>query len=288
MALVDGVAHACVVPLHAGPQTLRRMYGLLSPGERVRAARFAFDRDRRTYVMSHGILRRVLAAACHLNPARLRFRQAARGKPELVDAPPGLQFNLSHTEGFCLVGVTWGAAIGVDIERVRATDDMTQLVRQCFSPAEQREYDALPVADRCRGFFKGWTRKEAFIKAVGDGLSYPLEKFDVSLAPDRPARLLAIGGSQTAAAAWSMDVLEPAPDVQAAVAVAAANVTIRWHSLSDAPVRSHTEDVNGSRRTRRHDHVSRGEESRRAVLDLAGRSRSATWLERSRAEGAEG
>lgn len=269
MTRADGIAHACVVPLHAEPHTLRRMYGLLSPGERVRAARFAFDRDRRTYVMSHGILRRVLAAACRMNPARLRFRPAPRGKPELLGAPPGLQFNLSHTEGFCLVGVTWGPAIGVDIERVRATDDMPQLVRHCFSLAEQREFAALPAAERCRGFFKGWTRKEAFIKAVGDGLSYPLEKFDVSLAP--AARLLAIGGSHKAAAGWTMDALEPAPDVQAAVAVAAPNVTIRWHSLSEVSVRTQAEEAHG-RRTRRHDHLSRGEEPRRTVFDLAGGS----------------
>lgn len=270
--LADGVAHACIVPLHAGPQTIRRMYGLLSPAERVRAARFAFDRDRRTFVMSHGILRRVLAAVCRESPSRLRFRQALKGKPYLVDAPPGLQFNLSHTEGFCLVGVTRGAAIGVDVERVRATDDMPQLVRQCFSAAEQREFDALPSADRCRAFFKGWTRKEAFIKAVGDGLSYPLENFDVTLAPGHPARLLAIGGSETAAAGWSMDALEPAPDVQAAVAVAAPGVTVQWHALSDLSIRKPTEDVHGSRGTRRHDHLSRGDEPRRAIFDLAGRS----------------
>ena len=221
--------------------------------------------------MSHGILRRVLAAVCHENPARLRFRQGLKGKPYLVDAPPGLEFNLSHTEGFCLVGVTRGAAIGVDIERVRATDDMPQLVRQCFSRAEQREFERLAVADRCRAFFKGWTRKEAFIKAIGDGLSYPLEKFDVTLAPDRPARLLAIGGSETAAAGWSMDALEPAPDVQAAVAVAAPGVTVRWHALSDVSIRTQTEDVHGNRGTRRHDHVSRGDEPRGAVFNLAGR-----------------
>jgi 4'-phosphopantetheinyl transferase len=269
--LEEGVAHACIVPLYAGPQTVRRMYALLSPAERVRAARFAFDRDRRTFVMSHGILRRVLGTVCHENPARLRFRQGLRGKPYLVDAPPGLQFNLSHTEGFCLVGVTRGAAIGVDVERVRRTDDMPQLVRHCFSAAEQRELEALPPGDRCRAFFKGWTRKEAFIKAIGDGLSYPLETFDVSLNPDGPARLLAIGGSATAADGWSMDALEPAPDVQAAVAVAAPGVTIRWHALSEVSIKTQTEESHG-RGTRRHDHLSRGEEPRRAVLDLAGRS----------------
>ncbi|HET7695296.1 MAG TPA: 4'-phosphopantetheinyl transferase superfamily protein [Vicinamibacterales bacterium] len=270
VVLEEGVAHACIVPLHAGPQTVRRMYALLSPAERVRAARFAFDRDRRTFVMSHGILRRVLGMVCHQNPAQLRFRQGLRGKPYLVDAPPGLQFNLSHTEGFCLVGVTRGAAIGVDVERVRATDDMAELVRQCFSPAEQRAFDTLPPAERCRGFFKGWTRKEAFIKALGDGLSYPLENFDVSLGPDGPARLLAIGGSAAAAAEWSMDALEPAPDVQAAVAVAAPGVTVRWHALPEMPARIQTEDVHG-RGTRRHDHVPGREEPRRAVFDLASR-----------------
>jgi 4'-phosphopantetheinyl transferase len=271
-ALEEGIAHACIVPLYAGPQTVRRMYGLLSPAERVRAARFAFDRDRRTFVMSHGILRRVLAAVSRANPARLRFRQGIRGKPYLVDAPPGLQFNLSHTEGFCLVGVTRGAAIGVDVERVRATDDMPQLVRQCFSLAEQRAFDALPPGDRCRAFFKGWTRKEAFIKAIGDGLSYPLENFDVTLAPDRPARVLAIGGSEKAAAAWSMDAFEPAPDVQAAVAVAAPGVRVQWHAMSDSSIRTQTEDGDGSRGTRRHDYVPRGDEPRRTVFDLARRS----------------
>ena len=271
VVLEEGVAHACIVPLYAGPQTVRRMYGLLSPAERVRAARFAFDRDRRTCVMSHGILRRVLGTVCRENPAHLRFRQGLRGKPYLVDAPPGLQFNLSHTDGFCLVGVTRGAAIGVDVERVRATDDMPQLVRQCFSAAEQQEFDALPQADRCRAFFKGWTRKEAFIKAIGDGLSYPLENFDVSLAPQCPARLLAIGGSATAAAAWTLDALEPVPDVQAAVAVAAPDVQIRWHALTEVSITSQTEDSHG-RGPRRHDRVSRGEESRGAVFNLAGGS----------------
>jgi 4'-phosphopantetheinyl transferase len=269
--LEDGVAHACFVPLYAGPQTVRRMYALLSPAERVRAARFAFDRDRRAFVMSHGILRRVLGMVCHESPARLRFRQGLRGKPYLVDAPPGLQFNLSHTEGFCLVGVTRGAAIGVDVERVRATDDMGQLVRQCFSAAEQREFEALPMGDRCRAFFKGWTRKEAFIKAIGDGLSYPLDNFDVSLAPQQPARLLAIGGSAAAAAEWTMEALEPAPDVQAAVAVAARGVQVRWHALTEVSINTHTEEFHG-RGSRRHDGVSRGEESRRAVFNLAGGS----------------
>jgi phosphopantetheinyl transferase len=148
---------------------------------------------------------------------------------------------------------------------------MPQLVRQCFSAAERREFDALAPGDRCTAFFNGWTRKEAFIKAVGDGLSYPLEKFDVSLAPGLPARLLAIGGSEKAATGWSMDALEPAPGVLAAVAVAAPGVSVQWHALSNHSISSQTEDLHG-RGTRRHDHVSRGDEPRGTVFNLAGRS----------------
>lgn len=269
--LEDGIAHACIVPLDADPQTVRLMYALLSPPERVRAARFAFDRDRRTFVMSHGILRRLLGAVCQRDPAVLRFRLGVRGKPYLVDAPAGLQFNLSHCQGFCLVGVVRGPAIGVDIEQMRETDDMAQLVRQCFSAAEQREFNRLPSWDRCRAFFQGWTRKEAFIKAVGDGLSYPLEKFDVTLGPGRPARVLAINGSEKAAAAWSMDTHDVAPDVLAAVAVAGSGVSVRWHVLSNASLRTQREDKDGGRGPGRHDNLSRRGEPRRTVFNLAGR-----------------
>jgi 4'-phosphopantetheinyl transferase len=271
-ALKHGVAHAWIVGLDADAQTLRRMYGLLAPAERVRAARFAFDRDRRTYVMSHGVLRRILGWCCQENPGKLRFRPGARGKPYLVDGPAGLEFNLSHCDGFCVVGVAHGPAIGVDIERVRAIDDMEQLARQCFSPAERRELGAVPAAHRTKAFFNGWTRKEAFIKAVGDGLSYPLEHFDVTLAPGGAPRVLAIGGSARAAAVWSLSAFEPAPDVRAAVAVAAPGVTVHWHTVGNGSLKTHTEDVHGNRRTGRHDDVSRGEESRRTVFNLADRS----------------
>lgn len=270
--LEDGIAHACIVPVDADPQTVRLMYALLSPPERVRAARFAFDRDRRTFVMSHGVLRRILGAVCQRDPASLRFKLGLRGKPYLVDAPAGLQFNLSHCHGFSLVGIVRGPAIGVDIEQMRETDDMPQLVRQCFSPVERREFEALPTWDRPRAFFSGWTRKEAFIKAIGDGLSYPLEKFDVTLGPGRPARVLAIDGSQKAAGAWSMDTRDAAPDVVAAVAVAAPGVAVRWHVLSNVSLTTQTEDLHGGRGTGRHHHVSRGDEPRRTVFNLAGRS----------------
>jgi 4'-phosphopantetheinyl transferase len=267
----EGVARAWIVPLQATAGTLRRMHAVLSPTERVRAARFVFERDRRVFVMSHAALRGILAACCGVKPERLRFRRGARGKPYLVDAPRGLQFNLSHCDGFCLVGVARGPAIGVDVERVRPVDDMPHLTRQCFSAVEQREFADVAPHDRERAFFNGWTRKEAFIKAVGDGLSYPLENFDVTLAPGRQPRLLAIGGSEPAAAQWTLDAHEPASDVMAAVAIAAPGYTVRWHTLPVDSGRSEMEDLHGCRRTRRHDDVSRGDEPRRTVFDLAGR-----------------
>ena len=270
-ALEEGVARAWLVPLLATAGSLREMHALLSPSERVRAARFVFERDRRTFVMSHAALRGILAGCSGMRPEALRFRREARGKPYLIDAPAGLQFNLSHCEGFCLVGVVRGPAIGVDVERIRPMDDMAALTRECFSAAEQREFAAVPATDRERAFFNGWTRKEAFIKAVGDGLSYPLEKFDVTLAPGRPPRLTAIGGSPHAASGWTLDAHAPATDAMAAVAIAAPGYAVRWHTLAVDSGRTEAEELHDYRGTRRHDHVSRRDESRGTVFNLGGR-----------------
>lgn len=271
LTLDDGAVQAFVVPLSAGFRTIRRMQMLLSPAERAQAARFVFERDRRTFILSHGALRQILGWFCGVDPAALCFRDEARGKPYLVDAPAGLQFNLSHCEGVCLVGVVRGPAIGVDVERLRALDDMDQLAKQCFSAAEQRELEALPEPLRYEAFFNAWTRKEAFIKALGDGLSYPLDRFDVTLAPGAAPRVCAVRGSTVQARRWTLAAARPAPDVIAAVAVDAPGYTVRWQMPEAGWYQPGMEAVDGSRGTGRHDDLSRRGQPRRAVFDLAGR-----------------
>lgn len=165
---------------------------LLSGAERQRAARFRFAYLAERYVVAHGRLRQLLAAQLGIAPKDLEFAAGPHGKPRLAGraAGSGLQFNLSHSGEWGLVGWARERAIGVDIELRREMRDEAALVRRYFSPAEIAAYEALPAARRQEGFFNAWTRKEAYVKAVGRGLGLSLSSFDVSLEEAPAARLL--------------------------------------------------------------------------------------------------
>lgn len=158
--------------------TVRGLDGELDAGERERAARFVFDRDRERFVAAHGLLRRALGLFLGRAPAQLRFEVAALGKPFLVGEP--LQFNLSHSADRALVAVCAAQPIGVDVEWMRPEVEFRQIAARMFSPREQATLaplsdDALPAA-----FYRVWTLKESFIKALGEGLSHALDGFDVN------------------------------------------------------------------------------------------------------------
>ena len=191
---------------------------VLSDDERARAARFRFERDRVRYAAAHTALRAILGAYLEVAPERLAFDHTSHGKP-FVRGASSLSFNLSHSGDLALVAVAPGAAVGVDIEQVRDDVECERLARRFFSDHEQRELFALPAADRMAAFFTCWTRKEAFIKGVGEGLSIPLADFDVPVAVGSPARLLAFRTDETAAARWSLADVPVADGSAAAVAV---------------------------------------------------------------------
>jgi 4'-phosphopantetheinyl transferase len=156
---------------------------LLSDDERDRAARFVKEVDRRRYVAGRGGLRRILASYVECDPMVLSFIYNDWGKPALTpEGPAGLHFNLSHSAGMALLAVCSQAEIGVDIEEVRPLKE--DVVSHFFSAAECSNLSALPDDDRLVGFYRCWTRKEAFVKAHGAGLSVPLNSFDVSLGHD--------------------------------------------------------------------------------------------------------
>ena len=164
---------------------------LLSSDEAARRARFHFESDRRDFASARGLLRTLLAAYCGRDPRELRFRYSERGKPSLAGpgSDEGLQFNLSHTRGAILLGICRGRAVGVDIEKVREDFRPQEIAARFFSDAEQQALSSLPEAERRQAFFRCWTRKEAFLKARGDGLSFPLERFDVSIGGEAEVRL---------------------------------------------------------------------------------------------------
>jgi 4'-phosphopantetheinyl transferase len=160
-----------------------RWRGLLSADERVRADRFHFDRDRQRFVASRALLRTILAAFLAADPATLNFSYSKTEKPFLAPAHDnsGIMFNVSHSGGIALYAFSRRREVGVDVEQVRQDLDVEPIARRFFSAFEQRQLFALPEEERNEAFFRCWTRKEAYIKAVGEGLSIPLREFDVSL-----------------------------------------------------------------------------------------------------------
>lgn len=217
-ALAAGEVHVWRVALE-WPGDTAPLERLLATDERQRAARFHFDRDRRHFVIGRATLRALLGRYLGAPPEGLQLRYNAFGKPELAGATTGTPaFNLSHAHGLALYAFGIGRALGVDIEYIRHDIEADQIAGHFFSPAERAALAQLPAAERRAAFFRCWTRKEAYIKAHGMGLSLPLDQFDVSLLPGEPARLLATRTDPADAARWSLCALEPGDGWAAALA----------------------------------------------------------------------
>jgi 4'-phosphopantetheinyl transferase len=189
----------------------------LSADETQRAARFHFPADRDRYIAAHGGLRDILSRYLHCEPNQPNFITNPYGKPALHGHK--LEFNLSHSGDFALIAITRQRKVGVDIERIRQGISSHVIVRQYFSKSEVAELQRLPNAQREVAFFTCWTRKEAYIKAQGMGLSLPLESFDVSLTPNEPAILRATRPDAQEAARWTLLSLEIDPRYKSAIAV---------------------------------------------------------------------
>lgn len=195
--------------LDAPTPTQAELLETLSGDERQRAARFVFDVHRRRFIAARGLLRRHVAALVGAAPASLRFEYGAAGKPSLAWPEATLRFNLSHSGDRAVLAFSVAFELGVDIEKARDDIDHRAISERFFSPAECLALRHEPVERRCRAFFEIWTRKEAFVKACGGGLTIALDSFDVSLG--EPARLLRVAGETDARSLASVETL-PAPD----------------------------------------------------------------------------
>ena len=201
-------------------ETIARLEALLSDDERRRADRFRGPSLRPRYVAGRGSLRRLLASYTGCPPESLVFAYGLHGKPSLADGLPRIEFNLSHSHGLALCALASVGPIGVDVEQVRPMEDNgRKLIGRFFSVVEQAEFLNLPVTEHLAAFFRGWTRKEAFLKAVGTGLATVLDSFDVTLGPVVPAALLSQVNDPDAPARWSLLDVDPGAGYAAALAV---------------------------------------------------------------------
>lgn len=188
----------------------------LSEAERARASRFRFDRDRIRFVNCRAILRRLLALYTGAAPEAVEIAEGPRKKPFL--ARGGIEFNVTHSGSRALLGFTRSTPLGVDLEKLRPVPDHESLAARFFSPLERDLLRGIDPALRERSFLRCWTRKEAFVKALGDGLHHPLDAFDVELRPDWPARFLGIRGDAAGVSGWSLHDLDVGPGFAGAAA----------------------------------------------------------------------
>jgi 4'-phosphopantetheinyl transferase len=232
LALPGDAVHVWRVELEQPGELLRRLAQTLSLDEQERAGRFRFERHRRRFIVARAVLRSILGRYLGLEPERLEFRYGGRGKPYLADkfSQYALEFNLAHSHELALCAFTQGREIGIDLEHLRSIADMAQISARFFSARENATLSALPEDQRLRAFYDCWTRKEAFLKATGEGLTHPLDQFDVSLAPGEPASLLHVQGDSLEAARWSLRALEPGRDYAAAVALRARGLSLMYWS----------------------------------------------------------
>jgi 4'-phosphopantetheinyl transferase len=226
--------HVWAASLRTSPALLETLARTLAPGERQRAEQFRFQRDRDRFVAGRGILRTILGAYVGIGPAAVALEYGSHGKPSLArtHGVAGLHFNLAHSEDLALMAVTRAGTVGIDVERVRRLDDAEDLVARFFSPRESAQFGALPPEQKAAAFFNLWTRKEAWLKATGEGIGSRLGEVEVSFRPGEPAELLSLPGHVgSAGAGWRLYHLAPAPGFIAALAIAAGRAQVscwRW------------------------------------------------------------
>jgi 4'-phosphopantetheinyl transferase len=220
LALPSHEVHLWRVDLQALGVEESRWKELLSSDELRRAARFHFARDRQHFVASRALLRTILASYLNLHPGRLNFSYSKKEKPSLEPAQGSdITFNVSHSGGIALMAFTRGREIGVDIEQVRPDADLEAIARRFFSTNEQNQLAALPANEKTEAFFRCWTRKEAYIKATGDGLSLPLSQFDVALVAAETSALKATRPDASEGGLWLLREVPAGPDYIAALCV---------------------------------------------------------------------
>ena len=196
--------------LNLAPARLQALQRSLSADEQRRAARFRRPELRGRFVAARGILRNVLGRYMGCAADAVSFVYGEHGKPRIAasQAACGLQFNLSHSGEHLAIAIALERPVGIDVEQIRPGRDILALAARFFAPQEARALEALEPAERPLAFYACWTRKEAFLKALGDGLSRPLRSFTVNVDPRSRARLLSTQWDDAEAARWSLCDLE--------------------------------------------------------------------------------
>jgi 4'-phosphopantetheinyl transferase len=218
-SLGEDEVHVRIASLDCPQPEMKHFENILADDEINRANRFHFRKDRERFVARRGLLRMILSSYLGMPANEIIFTYGCHGKPGLRqrDGRRTIEFNLAHSGGMAIYAITRDRRVGVDIEVIKHEFPLEIVAEHFFSILEVAALRSLPQSMQRKAFFRCWTRKEAFVKALGDGLRFPLSNFDVSLMPGQPARLLHVRGPSEEASRWCMEDIDPVAGSAAAI-----------------------------------------------------------------------
>jgi 4'-phosphopantetheinyl transferase len=220
MRITSDDTHVWLLSCRQPRAALDDLFATLDEEERGRANRYRFEYDRDRFIASRGAVRQVLAGYLHCASSEVGFDLAEHGKPRLAERhATSLRFNVSTSHDWAMLAVTLGREVGIDVERIDSKRADTGIASRYFAPGEVRALEAMGEDEWLYGFFNCWTRKEAFVKATGEGLSRPLDSFEVSLASGQPGSLIRVQGRGEPAQGWRMANLAEVPGYASALVV---------------------------------------------------------------------
>jgi 4'-phosphopantetheinyl transferase len=233
--LGESDVHVWCASLDAPASQVRSLQDTLAADELSKAGRYHFQIDRDHFIVARGRLREILGRYLKQAPQKLCFSYGPYGKPALVGntKKQALHFNVSHSHGMALYAITREREIGVDLERVRPEVMEEKIAEHFFSPREVKQLHNLPENLQTQAFFTCWTRKEAYIKARGEGLQIELDSFDVSITPGEPAALLRSSAGPEETSRWSIYELDAGADYAAALVVEEDDMQIKCWQWSE-------------------------------------------------------
>ncbi|RII25216.1 MAG: 4-phosphopantetheinyl transferase [Geobacter sp.] len=227
LSITPGEVHVWRTHLTRDTDTLILLKSLLSPDELARADRLRDQGKREEFIACRGFLRETVARYLDKDPAALRFETGEQGKPRLADGGP-LRFNISHSGGLCLLAVTVGCDVGIDLEQRRDDLPYRDMARRYFSPRERDELFSLPDGEQLDAFYRCWTRKESWLKGCGTGFTQSSDSFDVSLLPGHPPALIAHRALPGEPARWSLADIAVPDGYCASLAIAGDRPVVRY------------------------------------------------------------
>ena len=221
LQLSDDEVQIWQASLEATSATVTQLTQLLSTDEQERARRFYFERDRRRYIVARSTLRKLLGVYLHCAPSTIRFTYAAQGKPALAEQPSSqqLHFNVSHSQESALFAFVWDREVGVDIEAMRSEVEIEGIFPSISSPEELSRWETIPASAKRAAFFSLWSRKEALVKAIGQGIGYPLQEVTVGFSEQLPQQIRLAQTLDAQSREWQIWELPVESNFRAALAI---------------------------------------------------------------------